>query len=166
MGWPLRWSLAALIAWVVVLPIGGVQASVNLPLHHWTYEAIERLVALGVIGRAMLVPKPYSRKEAARYVARAIERARANHVPRDGREVIAEPLLYRLMQELRPELLDLGVLRNGPATRRGWIRYGGRAQVEVDSFQVGQGTVRFRENRGGEYYADGTQVQTAIRGWI
>ena len=138
----------------------------NLPLHHWTYEAIERLVALGVIGRAMLVPKPYSRKEAARYVARAIERARANHLPRDGREVIAEPLLYRLMQELRPELLDLGVVSNGPATRRGWIRYGLRAQVEVDSFQVGQGTVRFRENRGGEYYADGTQVQTAIRGWI
>ncbi len=166
MGWPLRWSLAALIAWVVVLPIGGVQASVNLPLHHWTYEAIERLVALGVIDRAMVVPKPYSRKEAARYVARAIELARRDRVPRDGREVIAEPLLYRLMQELRPELLDLGVVSNGPATRRELIRYGGRAQVEVDSFQVGQGTVRFRENRGGEYYADGTQVQTDVRGWV
>ncbi|MER3425399.1 MAG: hypothetical protein C4293_21345, partial [Nitrospiraceae bacterium] len=36
----------------------------------------------------------------------------------------------------------------------------------MDSFQVGQGEVRFRENRGGEYYADGTLVQTDIRGWV
>ncbi|MDA2910930.1 capsule assembly Wzi family protein [Nitrospiraceae bacterium AH_259_D15_M11_P09] len=163
------WSLVWVVIMVAVLAVEPerlAEASVNLPLHHWAYEAIERLVALGVIDRAMLVPKPYSRKEAARYVGRAIELARGDRVPRDGREVIAEPLLYRLMQELRPELLDLGVVSNGPATRRGWIRYGGRAQVEVDSFQVGQGTVRFRENRGGEYYADGTQVQTDVRGWV
>jgi len=163
-----RWLVWVSIMLAVLAAQVGEQAqgSVNLPLHHWTYEAIERLVALGVIDRAMVVPKPYSRKEAARHVARAIELARGDRVPRDGREVIAEPLLYRLMQELRPELLDLGVVSNGAATRRGWIRYGGHAHVEVDSFQVGQGTVRFRENRGGEYYADGTQVQTDVRGWV
>jgi len=163
--WSLAW-VAIMVAVLAVEPGRLAEASVNLPLHHWTYEAIERLVALGVIDRAMVVPKPYSRKEAARYVGRAIELARTVRVPRDGREVIAEPLLYRLMQELRPELLDLGVVSNGAGTRRGWIRYGGHAHVEVDSFQVGQGTVRFRENRGGEYYGDGTQVQTDVRGWV
>src|SRR5712692_612728 len=85
-------------------------ASVNLPLHHWAYEAIERLVALGVIDRAMLDAKPYSRKQAAKYVAQAIERIRADLVPSDGREVLAEPLLERLMQFLQPELVEIGAI--------------------------------------------------------
>src|SRR5436309_13854260 len=89
-------------------------ASVNLPLHHWTYEPIERLVALGIIDRAMVVAKPYSRKQAATYVARAIKRVREDRVPLDGREALAEPLLERSMRELRPELVALGVMPEAP----------------------------------------------------
>src|SRR5438445_3532630 len=85
-------------------------ASVNLPLHHWSYEAIERLVALGVIDRAMVVTKPYSRKQAAKYVARAIERVRADQVSADGQQAIAEPLLERLIQFLQPELVKFGAV--------------------------------------------------------
>ena len=144
----------------------GAYASVNLPLHNWAYEAIERLTALGVIDRAMVVTKPYSRREAAKYVARAIRRIRDDKVPLDGREVLAEPLLDRLMTELRPELVDLGVLPSDPEAKAGTIRYGGRLQVEVGNFRVGEGAVRFRENRGGEYYADGLQVQADLRAWV
>ncbi len=204
----------------------STRAAVDIPLHHWTYEAIDRLVALRVIDRAMLIPKPYSRNEAAVYVKRGMERVRANKVRPDGREVIAEPLLYRLMQEFRPELIQLGVLREAPrrspstklgassgqALRRGsgkaprrssgqpgggvrsqalgvrgerkdhsntvalsgrpgrsWIdkvRYGGRVDVEGDAFSVGEGTVRFRENRMGEYYPDNVLVQASARGWL
>ena len=152
---------------VGVLAPDGADASVNLPLHHWAYEAIERLTAMGVIDRAMVVTKPYSRKEAAKYVARAIRRIRNDRVPLDGREVLAEPLLDRLMTELRPELVDLGVLPGDPEAKAGTIRYGGRLQVEVGNFRVGGGqTVRFRENRGGEYYANGLQVQADLRGWV
>ena len=111
-----------------VMTGSAVEASVNLPLHHWAYEAIERLTALGVIDRAMVVPKPYSRKQAAKYVARAIERIRADQVPLDGREVLAEPLLDRLMQEFRSELMDLGVIAGTTGKSRGAVRYGGRAQ--------------------------------------
>jgi hypothetical protein len=149
-----------------VLVHGGAYASVNLPLHFWAYDAIEHLAAMGVIDRAMVVTKPYSRREAAKYVARAIRRIRDDRVPLDGREALVEPLLDRLMTELRPELVDLGVLPSVPGTKAGTIRYGGRLQVEVDSFRVGAGTVRFRENRGGEYYADGLQVQADLRGWV
>src|SRR3989442_13466399 len=141
-------------------------ASVNLPLHHWTYEAIERLVALGIIDRAMVVTKPYSRKEAAKYVARAIRLIRDDRVPLGGREVLAEPLLDRLMTELRPELVDLGVLPSVPGTKTGPIRYGARAQLEADAFSVGHGGVRLRENRMGQYYANGEQAQADLRGWI
>ncbi len=223
MGWVLRGWFAAVIVGLGIVTAGGAQASVNLPLHHWTYDAIERLVALGIINRAMIVPKPYSRKEAAKYVARGVERVRTDRVPMDGRETIAEPLLYRLMQEFRPELIELGVMRpphltspplgerekavhltppplgerekavhltspplgerergahltsppleerNKKRIRESWrksIRYGGRVNIEADAFFVERGTVRFRENRRGEYYSNGEYVQTDLRGWI
>ena len=142
-------------------------ASVNIPLHHWAYEAIERLTALGIIDQAMIVTKPYSRKQAAKYVARAIERIRTDEIREDGREVLAEPLLERLMAEFRPELMDLGAIARKRTETFQAIRYGARLQTEVDAFSVGGGqTVRFRENRGGEYYANGVQNQTDVRGWL
>ena len=150
-----------------LLPVHVAVASVNIPLHHWAYEAIERLTALGIIDQAMIVTKPYSRKQAAKYVARAIERIRTDEIREDGREVLAEPLLERLMTEFRPELMDLGAIARKRAETFQAIRYGGRLQTEVDAFSVGGGqTVRFRENRGGEYYANGVQNQTDVRGWL
>jgi len=150
-----------------LIPGGGLQASVNLPLHHWAYEAIERLAALGVINRAMVVPKPYSRKQAAKYVARAIERVKADEISMDGRETIAEPLLERLMQEFKPELVGLGAIARPLGIELRPIRYGARATTEFDAFFVGGGqTFRLRENRAGEYYVNAEQNQTDVRGWF
>jgi Capsule assembly protein Wzi len=156
-----------LVASLALVPIGVALASVNLPLHHWSYDAIERLTALGIIDRAMVVAKPYSRKQAAKYVARAIERIRADEIRPDGREALAEPLLERLMAEFRPELTDLGTIARKRPEPSSAFRYGARLQSEVDSFSIGGGQgVRFRENRGGEYYANGVQNQTDVRGWL
>jgi len=166
LGWGVRCRLLALMVVLGIMTSSTALASVNLPLHHWTYEAIERLVALGIIDRAMVVPKPYSRKQAAKYVARAIERIRADQAPAEGQQAIAEPLLERLMRELRPELVDLGVLPSVPETKTGAIRYGARAQLEADAFSVGKGTVRLRQNDMGQYYANGEQAQANFRGWI
>jgi hypothetical protein len=160
--WALTFTVFA--AWITWSSFAN--ASVNLPLHHWAYGTIERLVALGIIDRAMVISKPYSRKEAARYVAWALERITSDKIQLDGLEVLAEPLLRRLTQEFQRELADLGAIAKDSSLSHTAIRYGGRLQAEVDSFQIGQGTVRFRENRGGEYYADGTQAQTDIRGWV
>ena len=146
---------------------GTAQASVNLPLHHWAYEAIERLNTLGIIDHAMVVAKPYSRKQAAKYVARAIERIRADEIRADHRQVLAEPLLERLMAEFRPELMDLGTIARKRSETAQTVRYGARLQTEVDAFSIGGGqNVRLRENRGGEYYANGVQNQTDVRGWL
>ncbi len=162
-----------IVRWLVILPIiltiflgKEVQASVNLPLHHWVYQAIERLHVMDVIDRAMIGAKPYSRKEAARYVARALHRIRTNQIAPDGREAVAEPLLKRLMQELRPELIRLGAISNHYGKKPTDIRYGLRFRQEIGGFFVDNDPVRFRENRGGEYYADGFQSQTSLRGWV
>jgi hypothetical protein len=160
-------ATALLLISFMVLPVSLARASVNIPLHHWAYEAIERLTNLGIIDRAMVVTKPYSRKQAAKYVARAIERIRADEIREDGREALAEPLLERLMAEFRPELMDLGAIARKRTETSQAVRYGARLQTEVDAFSVGGGqTVRFRENRGGEYYANGVQNQTDVRGWL
>ena len=155
-------TFAAALPW----PCPAV-ASVNIPLHHWSYEAIERLTDMGIIDRAMVATKPYSRKEAARYVARALERVRKDQVTADGREVIAQPLLERLTREFRSELTDMNALTRPAGNTSSSIRYGGRVTTEVDGFFVGGGqTVRLRENRGGEYYANGAVNQTDVRGWL
>jgi hypothetical protein len=175
----IRWALVLVMGSVV--QFGGIAlASVNLPTHHWAYEAIERLTAMGVIDHAIVVTKPYSRKQAAQYVAQALQRASDNPEAQDGQEEVTGPLLDRLVREFRPELVDIGALPGNP--RRGLldflhipgssgaktnaVRYGGRLQVEGDAFFVGHQTVRLRENRGGEYYANGEQIQTDVRGWI
>ncbi len=162
-----RSHLLLLAIGLVLCMATPVIASVNLPLHHWAYDAIERLTVLGIIDQAFLMSKPYSRKEAAKLVAGAIERIREGKIGEDGRTAIAEPLLNRLMVEFRPELISLGTLKKRAGESSGLFRYGARVQSEVDGFFVGEGqTVRFRENRGGEYYANGVQNQTDVRGWF
>jgi capsule assembly protein Wzi len=159
--------LLSLVFATLFLSPSSVFASVNIPLHHWAYEAIERLTALGIIDQAMVVTKPYSRKQAAKYVARAIERIRADEIRDDGRRTLVEPLLERLMGEFRTELMDLGAIARKRSETSQTVRYGARLQTEVDGFSIGGGqTVRFRENRGGEYYANGVQNQTDVRGWL
>jgi len=158
-----RWVFALAVATSLLMRTEA-QASVNLPLHHWAYEDIERLTALGAIDRAMVTPKPYSRKLAAKYVARAIHRTDAEH---DGREVVTAPLLARLVRELRPELIQIGVIEPAAWEKAGPIRYGGRLQVELDQFRMNSiQPVRPRENSGGEYYTDGAHAQTDVRGWL
>ena len=178
------------IRWVLVLAVNSVVqfegyalASVNLPTHHWAYEAIERLTAMGVIGHAIVVTKPYSRKQAAQYVAQALRQAADSPQAQEGQEEVTGLLLERLVREFRPELMDIGALPGNPraglldslrilgpsgtsGTKTNAVRYGGRLQVEGDAFFVGHQTVRLRENRGGEYYANGEQIQTDVRGWI
>ena len=95
-------ALAGALALILAPP--GARASVDLPLHHWVYDDIERLVALGAIPGAMISAKPYSRKQAARYVARALDRAANGKLGAFGFT------LDRLARELRPELVDIGAL--------------------------------------------------------
>lgn len=169
-----RWALLLVLS--LLAATGGVaQASVNLPLHHWAYDAIDRLSVMGLVDRAMIVAKPYSRKQAAKYVALAIERASDPEFQGEQQEATIGLLLPRLMREFEPELIDLGAVPKPAGVApgspfggtAGAFRYGGRLQVEGDAFFVGGGqTVRLRENRMGQYYANSPQVQSDFRAWV
>ena len=115
----------------------------------------------------MVVAKPYSRKQAAKYVARAIERIRADEIRADGRQVLAEPLLERLMAEFRPELMDLGTIARKRSETAKTLRYGARLQTEVDAFSMGGGQTSVSGKTAvANIMPNGVQNQTDVRGWL
>ena len=90
----------------------------NLPLKNWggfseyrdaAYDDLERLVTAGLADRTLLNTKPLNRIEAARVVARAIERIRRDDPEGLNMRRDLEPVLDRLMEEFKVELASLGV---------------------------------------------------------
>ncbi len=83
--------------------------SPDVPLRHWSYDAVHRLAVAGYVDMSLLGTKPYPRRDFARMTAQAMERARERKgdVQRDTER--AQALLYRLMDEYREELIRLGV---------------------------------------------------------
>jgi hypothetical protein len=75
----------------------------------WVYDGLERLVLAGLVDQAVLNTKPLSRVEAARIVARAIDRIRRDQSGDFNDRGEIEDLLDRLIEEFRTELTDLGV---------------------------------------------------------
>lgn len=158
--WLPGWAAAA----AGLLACVTAHASADLPLRHWAYQDIERLTALGVIERAMVSAKPYSRKLAARYVARGLRRADADG---DPREALAAPLLARLARELRPELIRLGVVAPVAGEGPRPVRHGGGLELELADFRMNAlQPARPRENADGEYYTDGAQARAELRAWV
>lgn len=106
--------LVAALAWP---SITAAADRTNIPLKNWggfslyrdaVYDDLERLVTAGLGDRAILNTKPLNRTEAARLVARAIEKIRSEQGTYNSRPDL-EPVLDRLIKELRTELGSLGV---------------------------------------------------------
>jgi len=80
--------------------------STNVPLDHWSYEALDQLTGRGLIDAAMLTTKPASRLEIAADVAQALEKARQ----RGEKNQVTLAILERLKEYFRPELVTMGLL--------------------------------------------------------
>src|SRR4030095_5156095 len=113
-------SLMSMVVLVALgLPLSAADAGdrTNIPLKNWggfslyqdaVYDDLERLVTAGLADRTLLNTKPISRVEAARIVARALERIRRGESGLNARRDL-EPVLDRLIEEFKPELAGLGV---------------------------------------------------------
>jgi hypothetical protein len=111
---------AVLVVVAALLPFNAAVAfdRTNLPLKNWggfseyrdaTYDDLERLVTAGLADRTLLNTKPINRIEAARIVARAIERIRRDEPDDLNLRRDLEPVLDRLMEEFKTELAALGI---------------------------------------------------------
>jgi hypothetical protein len=111
---------AVLVFVAALLPVNTAAAfdRTNVPLKNWggfseyrdaAYDDLERLVTAGLADRTLLNTKPLNRIEAARVVARAIERIRRDDPEGLNMRRDLEPVLDRLMEEFKVELASLGV---------------------------------------------------------
>src|SRR5437899_3731580 len=130
-----RWWLAPVLLVVAALaPCVDAMAGdrTNLPLKNWggfsefrdaTYDDLERLVTAGLADRTLLNTKPLSRIEAARIVARAIQKIRSDDAGGLNARRDLEPVLDRLMEEFKTELASLGVRTSEGVTPPGVISF-------------------------------------------
>lgn len=104
----------------VIIPVHAATAGdrSDIPLKNWggfsivrdaVYDDLERLVTAGLAERTVLNTKPLSRTEAARIVARVIERIRKDERGTYNERRDLEPVLDRLVEEFSVELASLGV---------------------------------------------------------
>ena len=85
--------------------------SVNVPLNHWSYAALDKLVSMGFVDSSLLGTKPFSRLEMGRLIGEALEKRTEDDEEADG---IVVSLLKRLRSEFQEELSTLGILDGTP----------------------------------------------------
>ena len=78
--------------------------SVDVPLRHWSYDAIEKLAILNLCDIADIGARPVSRIKMAHIIKSAIEKSREYELDFDWDEQeYLEMLLYNLIYEFREE---------------------------------------------------------------
>jgi hypothetical protein len=99
--------MAALVILVtlVTAPSSAV-VSTNVPLGHWSYQAVDKLANYGLIESAMLTMKPLSRMEMARNVAQAVYALQSMENP----PPLLITIIDRLKEEFKEELIYMGIL--------------------------------------------------------
>lgn len=97
----LRSGFIILVCLIQLPCIGAV--STNIPLMHWSYDAIETLADAGLVQSGLLSTKPFSRLE----MARLLVEARENVDPNTGDESLYIQLLERLEREFSYERAKL-----------------------------------------------------------
>lgn len=107
----MRMTLSAMAVMAFAFPCSGF-VSTNVPLDHWSYDAVDKLIGQGLIGSSMLTTKPVSRLEMARLIAEAIDAFQQG----DEKEEISPAILDRLRKEFKAELVTMGIL-DGESTK-------------------------------------------------
>ncbi len=100
--------LCSLLAMLALLCLSFV--STNVPLNHWSYDAVDKLIGQGLIDGSMLTTRPVSRFEMARHVAEADEKFQRL----DSKNKLISDILERLKKEYKPELATILAIDGEP----------------------------------------------------
>lgn len=141
--------------------------SVDVPVRHWSYDAIEKLAILNLADIADIGFRPVSRIKMAYMIKSAIEKSADYESDFDWAEQeYLEALLYNLIDEFREELVTIGVdvvsVRDSGPKR--YILKAPELNVEkiyaeVDSDQ------RLFENKEGWKLRDGFNLRARLNSW-
>lgn len=98
--------VASLLLLTLVASLCPALVSTNVPLGHWSYDAIDKLADYGLIDSAMLVTRPITRIEMARHIGQAMHRLKQEKDP----PTVLLAILDRLKTEFKGELDLIGIL--------------------------------------------------------
>jgi len=170
-------ALRALAMTVFVLGISVcpafAESSVNIPVHHWAYDALDTLAINGLADSCGLTTKPITRMDAARMIETAIYRIQDKKVEfspfNENRISRLEDMLDKLIKEFRPELLELGVTsaaeNDEPAKN---LRFKLADPIYTQSIyaNVKKTGDMLYENQRGLHLKDGLNYKMRIAGWV
>jgi len=100
------------LAFLFLATRANATVSVNVPIGHWSYSAVEKLTSLGLINSSMPGTKPFTRLEMARLAQEAGSAFESDTAPGrpgalSGRREIIRGILSRLKAEFGAELSEL-----------------------------------------------------------
>ena len=141
--------------------------SVDVPVKHWSYDAIEKLAVLNLADIADIGFRPVSRIKMAYMVKSAIEKAHEYELDFEwGEQEYLEELLYNLIDEYREELVTIGV-ETVSITEEGPKRFNFRGpELNVEKVYAKlDSDKRLFENKEGWKLDDGFNIRARINVW-
>jgi len=140
---------------------------VDVPVRHWSYDAIEKLAILNLADIADIGFRPVSRIKMAHMIKRAIEMAGEYEQDFEWHEQeYLEELLYNLIDEFREELVTIGVdvvsVRDGGPKRYIF----GAPELDVEKVYAKlDSDQRLFENTQGWKLKDGFNLRAKVNAW-
>ncbi|MFA5388608.1 MAG: capsule assembly Wzi family protein [Candidatus Omnitrophota bacterium] len=164
-------DLARTILFVTILFVASecyASPSVDVPLRHWSYDAIEKLAIVGLCDIADIGIRPVSRIKMANIVKTAIDKARDYSGEFEWNEQdYLETLLNKLIDEFRVELVDIGVEVASTFDQplpKNTIRLISDMSVE-QAYGVFDSDNMLFENKDGWVLKDGINSRIKVTGW-
>jgi hypothetical protein len=141
--------------------------SVDVPVRHWSYDAVEKLAITGLCDISSIGFKPVSRVRMAYIIKDIIDRSAAYEEDLDWHErEYLETLIDNLIDEFREELVTIGVdvvsvRDSGP--KKNIFK---APELSVEKFYTNLETVRpIFENKQGWQLKDGLNIRAKINAW-
>lgn len=148
----------------------------DVPLHHWSYEVIDRLAAMGLCHGAGLGIRPFSREWLASRISEALKAVEENDVGISPDQALQiEEDLLRLSYEFAPELKALGVSvgdeqekreRGQPFRWRAFLFQTGLVSEKIITDFDQDSNTSLLENSGGFRLRDGFNTRWHFPTWL
>ena len=141
--------------------------SVDVPIRHWSYDAIEKLAILNLADIADIGMRPVSRIKMAYMVKGAIEKSNRYESDFEWEEQeYLEELLYNLIDEFREELVTIGVdvVSVGDDGPKRYIFRSPELDVEKIYAKIDSDS-RLFENKEGWKLRDGFNLRARLNTW-
>lgn len=154
-------------------------SSADVPLHHWSYEAVEKLAMEGLLGLSGLDTRPMTRVQMAYKIKEAVDNIEGESLPlhlvldREHIEYL-QTILYKLIDEFRQELVLIGVTTvqiKGEETQSRvgkFFNYNAASALKTENRYVRKKskTDILLENENGLMLEEGYNLRTRISPWV